>query len=201
MMDKIEYFTKNRKLKIEEYDDNGNLIDTIEFSDVELWNFCLDKVNSYQSFDIMIKYDREYFKGEKKKLFYSIAIALNYHLGFITIKEVKEIDRLFEKYSLEQLRFASKFKDYLSEEVYLYEFSHKEKSYFDNKKLIDILEWTNNTSGFWYSVGDNGRVGRGYLNKPTKHQARYQRTKYGKKIVYLSFKDWKEYLINESELA
>ena len=33
------YFTKNRKLKIEEYDNEGKLIDVIELSQKDFWEF------------------------------------------------------------------------------------------------------------------------------------------------------------------
>ena len=38
------YFTKNRKLKIEEYDNEGKLIDVIELSQKDFGNFICIKI-------------------------------------------------------------------------------------------------------------------------------------------------------------
>ena len=65
---KDNYFTNNRKLKLEEYDDNGNIIDTIEFSQNDLWDFYVYKNNWSIDFDIARKKDREYFKGDELEL-------------------------------------------------------------------------------------------------------------------------------------
>lgn len=195
-----EYLTKNRKLKLEEYDDNGNIIDVIEFTDKDLYEFCIDRVSSYNEFSISRKAEREYFKGEELELFHKLRFALNKCGSYITKKEIEEIDVIIKNYDLEVLKFVLDFKDFGYSDYLRYQFPMKEQSKYRNMNLFEALEWVKNTHGIWYAIDNKGNRGMAYLEEPTKKQAQYQRTKNGMKIVYLSFKDFKEYLVEESKL-
>lgn len=195
-----EYLTKNRKLKLEEYDDNGTLIDVIEFDDDDLYSFCVSKVSSYNEFDIARKSEREYFKGEELELFHKIRFALHKYGSYITKKDIEEIDTIIKNNDLEVLKFVLDFKDFGYSEYVNYNFSLKEQSKLRGLNLFDVLEWVKTNHGFWYAVDNKGDRGMAYLEEPTKKQAQYQRTKNGMRIVFLSFKDFKEYLVEESKL-
>lgn len=199
-MDIKEYLTKNRKLKLEEYDDNGTLIDVIEFTDNDLYEFCVSKVSSYKEFDIVRKAEREYFKGEELEIFHKLRFALNKYGIYITKKEIDEMDVIIKNNDLEVLKFVLDFKDFGYSNYLRYQFPMQEKSKYTCMNFFDVLEWVKNTHGIWYAVDNKGNRGMTYSEKPTKKQAQYQRTKNGMRIVYLSFKDFKEYLVEENEL-
>lgn len=77
----------------------------------------------------------------------------------------------------------------------------KDSAFFKNMSFEDILKWIQSVNGIYYAVANDGTKGMAYLDKPTKKQAKYQRQRNGKRIVFLSFKYWKEYSICENELA
>ncbi|MGL5713951.1 MAG: hypothetical protein ACRCXT_09110 [Paraclostridium sp.] len=189
-----EHLTKNRLLKIEEYDDNGNLIDILEFSKDDLWWFCCEKGNSYRGLDVAVKSDREYFKGEELELFHEIIKTTELFRFCIVTEDIEKIDYIFRTYTKDQIRFALDFKHYLYN--YLnYAFYGDDEVIMKNKNFIEILEWVKVSGGFYYAVDEKGNRGMAYLDKPTTKQASYQRQKHGKRIVFLSFKDFKEYLV------
>ncbi|MBO0558972.1 hypothetical protein EXQ37_03815 [Clostridium botulinum] len=66
--------------------------------------------------------------------------------------------------------------------------------------LIEALEFIKNREGIYYAVNNSGEREYDFVDKPTKKQAKYQRVKNGRRTVFLSFKDWKEYIVNENEL-
>lgn len=194
---KDNYFTKNRRLKLEEYDDDGNLIDTVEFTQADLWNFYMLKNNGCNHFEFARKKDKEYFKGKELELAPKMLYLFNDY--YFDENIVRDIEAIFKKYTVEQIEFALEFKNYHYNET-SYITSTKDYNQVKVMKFLDVLEWTRNSSGLYYAVSNDGTKGMMYLEKPTKSQAKYQRQAHGKRIVFLSFKDWKEYLINENEL-
>lgn len=194
---KDNYFTYNRKLKLEEYDDNGNIIDIIEFSQKDLWDFYIYKNNWNIDFDIARKKDREYFKGDEleiaKRL---INLVDNNYFG---IDKIKNIETIFNNFTTDQIKFAINFKDYLYN-ISNYIFYGEEENFIRSLSFINILEYIKSNDGFWYAIDDQGKKGMGYLKEPTTKQAKYQRIKNGKRIVFFNFKDCKEYLVDENSL-
>lgn len=77
----------------------------------------------------------------------------------------------------------------------------KDNAFLQNMSFEDVLKWMKTVTGIYYAVANDGTKGMIYLDKPTKKQAKYQRQRNGKRIVFLSFKDWKEYSVSENELA
>ncbi|CEN75427.1 Uncharacterised protein [[Clostridium] sordellii] len=195
----VQYFTKNRKLKLEEYDDEGNLIDTIEFDNNELGNFLISKISSYNGFSVSRYAERNHFKGQKLQLFKQILWATGYRGDIITPENIKTAEDIFENNTLSQIKFALGLKNYIYDELNL-NFTMSDSSKIKNLNFYQILEWTNISPGIWYAIDDKGNKGMTYLEEPTKKQAKYQRAKNGKRIVFLSFKNWKEYLVLEDEL-
>ena len=195
----VQYFTKNRKLKLEEYDDEGNLIDTIEFDNNELGNFLISKISSYNGFSVSRYAERNHFKGQQLQLFKQILWATGYRGELITPENIKTIEDIFENNTFSQIKFALGLKNYIYDELNL-NFTMSDSSKIKKLNFYQILEWTHISPGIWYAIDDKGNKGMTYLEEPTKKQAKYQRTKNGKRIVFLSFKDWKEYLVLEDEL-
>lgn len=191
------YFTKNRKLKLEEYDDNGNLIDVVEFSQKDLWDFYVFKNNWGTDLRLARKSDREYFKGKQLELLKRMLYLFNDY--YFDDNIVKEFENIFNTHTIEEIEFAIDFKNYYYNEnqsILSADDFYKVK----RMKFIDVLNWVKSSDGIYYAVENDGTKGMTYLEKPTRKQAKYQRQRNGKRIVFLSFKTWKEYEVNESEL-
>lgn len=191
------YYTHNRKLKLEEYDDNGNIIDVIELKQSDLWNFYMLKNNNYIDLAIARKKDREYFKGKQLELVKRMIDLIDEQ--YFNENTVKYIEDIFKTYTIEQIEFALNFKDYFYNQIEVF-LSMDDYNQIKQMKFIDVLKWVKDSEGIYYAVSNDGRKGMMYLERPTKKQAKYQRQKNGKRIIFFSFKDWTEHLVNEVEL-
>lgn len=189
-----DYFTNNRKLKIEEYDERGNLIDSIELSDDDLVNLCMYKGNYYQGLDVAIKSDREKFKDDELKLFKAMIKKSEMFRGCIAKDEIDLASYIFKNFTKEQIKFALEFKNYIYNTLN-YDFYSNDEVLMTEKNFLQVLEWIKNSEGFYYAIDDFGDKGMAYINTPTGKQAKYQSQKHNKRIVFLSFNDWKEYLV------
>ncbi|NFO86099.1 hypothetical protein FDC58_16735 [Clostridium botulinum] len=191
------YYTYNKKLKLEEYDDEGNLIDVIEFNKKDLWDFYIFKNNGYIDFRFARKKDREYFKEEE----FEIAKRIMEVSDFMYFDEntIKYIENILKTYTLKEIEYALNFKNYYYNEMNGY-LSMEDWAKIKKMKFEDILKWIKEVDGIYYATKNDGTKGMMYLEKPTKKQAKYQRQKHGKRIVFLSFSDWKEYIVNEDDL-
>lgn len=198
-MDYKEYFTKNRKLKIEEYDEDGKLIDSIEFTKDDLWRFCIEKGNSYRGLDVAIKADREYFKGEELELFKEMIEKSGIFRLCISRDEIDIVNYIFKRFTYKQIKFGLGFKNYIYNTLN-YNFYSNDEVLMIEKNFIQVLDWINSSEGFYYAIDNDGDKGMAYINKPTLKQAKYQRQKHNKRIVFFSFNDWKEHLVSEYEL-
>lgn len=190
--------TYNRKLKLEEYDDNGNIIDYVEFSSKDLMEFYLLKNNGYHDIRTSRKSIKDYFNVGNKEL----KIKLLNHIFYqyrLDNNLVKFIDSIITTYSDDELKFALSLKNYEYDECNFI-LNMKDNAFLKNMSFEDVLKWMRSVNGIYYAVANDGTKGMAYLDKPTKKQAKYQRQKNGKRIVFLSFKDWKEYSISENEL-
>jgi len=191
------YFTHNRKLKLEEYDDDGKLIDVIEFSQGDLWQFYILKNNSCSDLTIARKKDREHFTGKKLELVKKLLYL--YNEEFFNEDTLSDIEDLFNTYTFEELEFALTFKNDFNNEAG-FSFSLHDYWRMRQMKFIDTLKWIKNSDGMYYAVANDGIKGMSYFEQPTRKQAKYQRVKNGKRIIFLNFRDWKEYSVNENEL-
>ncbi|MGG7212082.1 hypothetical protein ACQPUY_00540 [Clostridium nigeriense] len=190
--------TYNRKLKLEEYDDNGNIIDCVEFSQKDLMEFYIFKNNGYHDIRTARKSIKDYFNVGNKEL----KIKLLNHIFYqYTLNNdlVNSIESIITTYNEDELNFAFSIKNYVWNEC-KFQLSMQDSSFFKNMSFEEVLKWIQSVNGIYYAVANDGTKGMAYLDKPTKKQAKYQRQKNGKRIVFLSFKDWKEYSISENEL-
>ena len=68
---------------------------------------------------------------------------------------------------------------------------------FDSNNFVSCFNWVDKTSGVYYSIDDKGEKMWDFLEEtPTIKQYKYQ-IKKGRRIVFLSFTDWKEHLVRE----
>lgn len=203
-----------KKLVLIEYDENGNEVD----SNVIMENDEL--VNAINSGGQRIipdrlfldKKDRDLFTAEQWKIIEQLqgssivqiwADGRNKYgrlIGeqvFIKANFNKELENVWHQFFKEPQGvqdFISKLLTNWTWHVLLsYEFSF-------GCSLKEQIDWVNHTQGIYYAVDNQGnRVWDFVDEKPTLKQAKYQRKK-GRRIVFLNFKDWKEYIVNESEL-
>ncbi|MBO0558973.1 hypothetical protein EXQ37_03820 [Clostridium botulinum] len=114
-MDIVEYMTKNRKLKLEEYDEKGNLIDIREFKNEDLFDFIHYQTNYNKSLSVARKKDIECFSEDELKIIDDIITfsKLKYAYGesdkdfyWFTDKESKIFKEIFETVPKQDLKFA-----------------------------------------------------------------------------------------------
>lgn len=190
--------TYNRKLKLEEYDDNGNLIDCVEFTPKDLMEFYLLKNNGYHDIRTARKKIKDYFSMGNIELKKKLLNIIFYHHK-LDENLINRIESIITTYTEDELRFAFSLKDYFCDDCKL-NFNMKDYFFFKNMSFEEVLKWIHSVNGVYYAVANDGTKGMACLDKPTKKQASYQRQRNGKRIVFLSFKDWKEYSISENEL-
>lgn len=190
--------TYNRKLKLEEYDDNGNLIDCVEFSQKDLMEFYILRNNGYNDIRTARKSIKDYFNIGNEKLKFKLLNDIFYK-NRLDNDLVNCIEYIITTYTEDELNFAFTLKDYVYDECNFL-FGIKDSTFFKNMSFLEVLKWIKSVDGIYYAVANDGSKGMTYLDKPTKKQAKYQRQKNGKRIVFLSFKDWKEYSISENDL-
>lgn len=190
--------TYNRKLKLEEYDDNGNLIDCVEFSQKELMEFYILRNNGYSDLKTAKKHIKDYFNIGNKEL----KTKLLHHIFYecrLNEALVNSIEYILTEYNEEEIQFALSLKNYFYNECTLL-LNMKDSDFFRNLDFFEVLSWIKNTDGIYYAIANDGTKGMAYLEKPTKKQAKYQRQRNSKRIIFLNFTDWKEYSILENDL-
>ena len=190
--------TYNRKLKLEEFDDEGQLIDCVEFSQKDLLEFYILKNNGLHDIRTARKNIKDYFNTGNTKL---KTVLLNnvFYNHKLDDNLINLIESILNTYSEDAINFVLTLKDYHYNESSLI-LSLKDINMLKESNFFDLLAWTKNTTGIYYALSNDARKGMYYFEKPTKKQAKYQRQKHGKRIIFLNFKDWKEYLVSESEL-
>lgn len=205
-MDIVEYMTNNRKLKLEEYDEKGNLIDIREFENEDLFNFIHYQTNYNKSLSVARKKDIECFQEDELKIIDDIITfsKLKYTYGesdkdfyWFTYKESQIFKEIFETVPKQDLKFAL---ELVNDGQGAFNTSLKSEYAFKKFGLIEALEFIKSRKGIYYAVNNNGERAYDFVDKPTKKQVKYQRVKNGRRTVFLNFKDWKEYIVNEEEL-
>ncbi|EGT5649348.1 baseplate wedge protein 53 [Clostridium botulinum] len=206
-MDIVEYMTKDRKLKLEEYDENGNLIDIREFQGEDLFNFIHYQTNFHKALSVARKKDVECFSKDEIKIINDIINLSKLRCAYgesdrefywFTDEESKIFKEIFETVPKQDLKFALE----LTNKGHG-AFNTSLKSEYSHKKfsLIEALKFIKNRDGIYYTVNNNGKRIYDFVDKPTKKQVKYQRVKNGNRTVFLSFRDWSEYIVDEDELV
>lgn len=195
-----EYFTKNRKLKLEEYDDNGNLIDIREFNNKDLAMFIGTKINNSEALDVARKEQLESFTDEDLILLKDVLTTLNWtsgeYRGHIENKHLEFFKNILSM-NKSKLSFIMSILNY-----HTGGFNTSWDSPYSRRSFTftEALEFVESREGIYYTVDNNGKRIWDFVDKPTKKQYKYQLTKNGHRTVFLNFKDWKEYLIEEKDL-
>lgn len=197
--DMYDYLTKNRKLKLEEYDDCGELIDVIEFSKNELWEFLILRNSPMCDISTSKKKDREYFKGEELEIAYLIMRDI-YTNCLFDENSIKLIENILNKYNINEIRLAIDLSNSYRVSIPSLSLQENSKLRAQTKDFDSALKWIKRTDGIYFAVNNNGEKCWTYLTKPTQKQAKYQRQKHGRRIVFWNFRDWKEYDLTEEEL-
>lgn len=195
-----KYFVKNRKLKLEEYDDLGNLIDVREFSNKDLAEFIGAKVTKSEALDVARKGDIKHFNKEDLVLLKDVLTTLNWssgeYRGYIRDKHLEFFEKIIAM-DRDKLNFIITLLDHHTGGFNTsWDSPYAKKSFTFN----EALEFTESREGIYYTVNNNGERVWDFVDKPTLKQYRYQVNKNGNRIVLLSFIDWKVHLITEKDL-
>lgn len=209
-MDLYEYMTHNRKLKLEEYDDTGKLIDTKEFSKDDLFKFMLEQVNILNPIGISRKKDTDIFTKKELKIINELIIychkvrskeIINKEINWFTETEAMFFREIFDTVQKNELDFIMRLIRESEYSMYTFNASYKSKYFQARLGFWDILQFIHNRDGMYYTVNNKGERIFDFVDRPSKKQVQYQRNKNGNRTVFLNFKDWKVYEVIESELT
>lgn len=196
-------YTKNRKLILNEYDDDGNLIDIREFNDEELIKFLNLMYLEYKPLKVARINHLKKFTYEELKLMDKIirisqlwelcgtgkALTLESDKDVVLFKEIFKIPKEILEMALE-----------MSHPQQYYFITSLNSHYRKKYSFIEAIRFIEGHEGIYYVVDNEGNKTWDFVDKPTLKQYKYQVKKNGRRTVFLSFKDWKEYIVNESDL-
>lgn len=201
-----DFYTKNRRLVLEEYDEQGNLIDARDMGKDGIANLVANKIYEFKGLEVARIEILNQFTDEELKEIHEF-IRLNntclghsdngsFFIGYITDRHVE----LFK-----ELMSVSK-----EEREFIYECMNEQccgRSVMCAMGTPNlpihfhkIREYVRTNEGIYYAMSTTGELKWRYDKKPTKKQANYQRTKNGNKIILRSFRDWRYHDISEAEL-
>lgn len=201
-----DFFTKNRKLVLKEYDDDGKLLEEREFANEDLAKFLSIIRNGYEPLKVarykaLKQFTKEELKVIERYIKY-MEICANYSNkndvnSFDTEEDIKFFKDLL-KMPKEKINFALELSDSQTPGFYV----SANSPYFRMKFTFkEALKFIDDRPGIYYTVTNLGRRRWSFIDKPTLKQYRYQLNKNGERTVFLSFKDWKEYIVTESDLT
>ncbi|WP_346889191.1 hypothetical protein [Clostridium sp. UBA1056] len=156
------------------------------------------KNNGYSDVRTARKSIKDYFSIGNKELKLKLLNNIFYQYT-LNDNLVNSIESIITTYTEDELNFAFSLKHYVFNECNFH-LSMKDASFFKNMSFFEVLKWIKSVIGIYYAVANDGTKGMSYLEKPTRKQGKYQRQKHGKIIIFLSFNDWKEYIVSENEL-
>lgn len=197
--------TKNRVLVLKEYDDDGNLLEEREFDKKDLASFIGIVKNEYEELKVArYEYLKQFTKEELdiiRDIMFNMAVYSNYnngkgYVGFSTENEVEWYKKII-KFPKEMIEFALSLSDCSS-----FTFNVAMKSDYFGKRFsfIEAMNFIIGREGIYYTINNEGKRVYDFIDKPTLKQYKYQIRKNGHRTVYLDFNDWKEYIVNESNL-
>lgn len=200
MLQGKSYLTKNRSLTLKEYDDKGNLIDCRVLPE---WvaKVAYESVLNYGGIKEVSR--AEYYYGFSDEQWEFIKLIYKNPKGYYFYDNnfMEYCKCLFEKNPIEKLLLAAS----LSKETYCMKGNlnvHPTSEFFGKKfDFEEALKFIEERPGIYYAVDKQGRRTYDFVDKPTKRQASYQRNKNGYRVVFLSFRDWKEYVVDEEQLV
>lgn len=201
-----DFFTSNRKLVLKEYDDDGNIIEEREFSNVELAKFLSIIRNDFDFLKVArYKYIKQFTDKE--------LIQINTFIDHMSSSSLYNGGKVIGLDSEEDTKFYKELfkmpKDKINLALQLSTpkeigggFNTLVSSPYSNMNLSfdKALEFIDSREGIYYTVNNEGIRRWDFVDKPTLKQYRYQLRKNRERTVFLSFNDWKEYIVNECDL-
>lgn len=196
------YLDENRKLKLEEYDNDGNLIEVREFNRNDIANFLCMLANEGRELEVAKKKDLALFSEEEKKVLDDIYYYRRYDSNLLRKayllddKATKYFRNLFNTHGIEAVKLAIN----IARDRHTgggFNVTPKSEYYCMKWTLESALDFIKNRAGIFYTVDSEGKRVYDFVDKPTKKQVAYQRNKNGHRTVFLNFKNWKEYLVLE----
>ena len=204
-----------RKLVLIEYDENGNEVDrnvVAENQDLLKVHGAYDKLIKDRY--LLDKHEREFYTSRQWDIMERVGVdgLIGYYAkekgeygGFNNFHHAEIIEE-------RKLFWDAFFKEPIEKQEYILSLFHSlcgdwvrlnGEVLYNSANLKSCWDWVNKTAGEYQYVDNRGEVRSScYIEeKPTRKQAAYQRKKYGVRLVFCSFKDWKKYEVNESELS
>lgn len=207
-----------RKLILVEYDEDGNEVDrNVAVENEGLINYFGEE-NGFLPYRFLLDKDqREAFSVEQWKIIkdYDNPNLIQLHfkdewvysnplLGYQSFRGCPKFD--YAELNQEAKKFwDSFFKLSESMQAYILHTPTPDEDPYESDKISVLQkrwEWAEKIHGVYNAVNSKGEVVKRFgTDMPTLKQAKYYRQKYGCSIVYLSFDDWNQYVVNESELG
>ncbi|MDA1799457.1 hypothetical protein [Bacillus cereus group sp. BY6-1LC] len=185
---------RNKRIIMEDLDDEGNVIQRT-ILDEEDKDDVLAVVTAKRGY-ISISNEKELlqFTEEQKDIINEI---LEREDMFLSKKQTIFFKNLFKKNSLEKIQYALN----LMQENWAFNTAMNSPYYAKKFSTFEeALDFINERDGIYYAMKKDGTKHLDFIDKPTKKQAVYQRVKHGNQIVFLSFADFKIYVVSEDEL-
>lgn len=192
---------KNKRIIIQDLDEAGNVIQETVANESDKDTMLSALVAKYGFAALTPLEALDEFTDEEKKI---INYITDEDCKYLTDKRIQEFRSLFDEHGVRKIDFAlhisqgSQHNPYSSYQAYF--LVQMGSEYARSYTFKEALEFIDERDGIYYAITKEGNRHWDFIDKPTKKQARYQRNKHGNRIVFKSFTDWKEYLVNEDEL-
>ncbi|MEN6656608.1 MULTISPECIES: hypothetical protein [Bacillus] len=158
------------------------------FINVSNSNFLILNVIAYT----MHEKDLLQFTEEQKDIINEI---LEREDMFLSKKQTIFFKNLFKENSLEKIQYALD----LMQDNWAFNTAMNSPYYAKKSSAFEeALDFINESDGIYYAMKQDGTKHLDFIDKPTKEQAVYQRVKNGNRIVFLSFLDFKIYVVSET---
>ncbi|NRQ69742.1 hypothetical protein HQK17_16360 [Bacillus cereus] len=192
---------KNKRIIIQDLDDDGNVIQETAVNESDKDTMLSSLVAKYGFAALTPLKALDEFTDEEKKI---INYITDDDCKYLTDKRIQEFRSLFDEHGVRKIDFALQISQGSHHNPYSYYHAYflvqMGSEYARSYTFEEALEFIDERDGIYYAITKEGNRHWDFIDKPTKKQARYQRNKYGNRIVFKSFTDWKEYLVNEGEL-
>ncbi|MES5866656.1 hypothetical protein [Bacillus cereus group sp. RP32] len=191
---------KKKRIIIQDLDDEGNVVKeaVANESDKDTMLSSLVAKYGFTALTPLESWDR--FTDEEKKI---INYITDEELKYLTEQRIQDFRAFFDEHGARKIDLAlqiSKGRQYGPYPYEPYFIVKLGSEYARPYTFNEAIEFIEERDGIYYAITKEGNRHWDFVDKPTKKQARYQRNKHGNRIVFKSFTDWKEYLVNEDEL-
>lgn len=183
-------------MTVQVLDQDGNILDTYINEDKDLMLTALMERHG-PLFYIKELYGSQFTNAE---LAFVDKVLNQTDRWFVTNEVMLNYRRMIDEHGLNKLSYALEMTsiNHCDQPFFIV---HPTNPYFEKRFTFEeALDFINERPGIYYAMDDRGRRHYDFIDIPTKKQAKYQRSKHGNQIVFLSFMDWKIHHVSESEL-